>query len=54
MQKGRMFAIGVLFVTLGGSGLAEIATSNQGLFWACAIIFSIGFGLCLAGYGRDD
>ena len=52
MQKGRMYAIGVLFILFGGSGLAEISTSNHGCFWLCAIIFSAGIGLCLAGYER--
>lgn len=52
MQKGRKFAIGVLMVTLGGAGLAEISTSNHGCFWLCAITFSIGIGLCLAGYEK--
>ena len=52
MQKGRKFAIGVLLILLGGSGLAEISTSNHGCFWLCAIMFSVGIGLCLAGYER--
>lgn len=52
MQKGKKFAIGVLMIFCGGSGLAEISTSNHGCFWLCAITFSIGVGLCLAGYER--
>lgn len=52
MQKGSKYALGVLMVLLGGSGLAEISTSNHGCFWLCAIVFSVGIGLCLAGYER--
>ena len=52
MQKGEKFAIGVLMIFCGGSGLAEISTSNHGCFWLCAITFSIGVGFCLAGYER--
>lgn len=52
MQKGSKYALGVLMVLLGGSGLAEISTSNHGCFWLCAIVFSVGIGLCLAGYKR--
>lgn len=52
MQKGSKFGLGVLMVLLGGSGLAEISTSNHGCFWFCAIVFSAGLGLCLAGYEK--
>lgn len=52
MQKGKRYAIGVLMVIFGGSGLAEISTSNHGCFWFCAITFSIGIGLCMAGFEK--
>lgn len=52
MQKGSRYALGVLMVLIGGSGLAEISTSNHGCFWLCAITFSIGIGLCLAGFEK--
>lgn len=52
MQKGKKYAIGVLMVLIGGAGLAEISTSNHGCFWLCAIVFSVGIGVCLAGYER--
>lgn len=52
MQKGRAYIIGVICILLGGSGLAEISTSDHGCFWFCAILFSVGIGLCLAGYER--
>lgn len=52
MQKGSKFCAGALMIILGGAGLAEISTSNHGCFWLCAIVFSVGIGLCLAGYER--
>lgn len=39
--------IGALLMIFGGSGLAEISTSNHGCFWLCATLFSIGVALCL-------
>ena len=48
--NNRTYGIGVLLVLAGGSGLAEISTSNHGCFWLCAAMFSIGLALCLAGY----
>lgn len=43
----KRYGIGVLFTLLGGSGLAEIATSSHGSFLICAALFSIGFAICL-------
>lgn len=50
-MKGK-YAIGVLLLTFGGAGLAEIETSSHGCFWLCNLMFCIGIGLCLAAYER--
>jgi hypothetical protein len=41
------YGIGALLMLLGGSGLAEIETSNHGCFWLCAVMFSVGIGFCI-------
>ena len=46
-MKGSRYAAGVLSALAGGSGLAEIATSNHGCFWLCAVLFAIGISVCL-------
>jgi uncharacterized membrane protein SpoIIM required for sporulation len=51
-SKNKSYAIGVLLTFVGGAGLAEISTSNHGCFWLCAILFSVGVGLCIGSYGR--
>lgn len=50
--SNKAYGIGVLLTLFGGSGLAEIETSNHGCFWFCAVMFSVGIGLCLVGYKR--
>ena len=52
MQKGRTYVIGWLLTIIGGTGLAGIEIDSDFLFWTYAIIFSIGLGLCLAGYEK--
>lgn len=52
-MKGKIHGIGILMVLFGGAGLAEISTSNHGCFWFCAVLFAVGFALCLAGYVND-
>ena len=51
--SNKTYALGVLLTLLGGSGLAEISTSNHGCFALCVTMFSIGFSLCIAGYVND-
>ena len=46
------YGIGALLMLLGGSGLAEIETSNHGCFWLCAVMFSVGIGLCIWSYRK--
>lgn len=46
-MKGNRYATGALCALAGGSGLAEISTSNHGCFWLCAVIFTIGISTCL-------
>lgn len=48
----KSYGIGVLLTLLGGSGLAEISTSSHGSFLLCAVMFSVGLGLCLWSYKR--
>lgn len=50
MSKGSKQVIGAILILFGGSGLAEISTSNHGCFWLCAVMFAVGFGMCLKGY----
>lgn len=52
MGRDKRYGIGVLMVLLGGSGLAEISTSNHGCFWLCAVVFSVGIALCLWSYEK--
>ena len=53
-MKGNntLFGVGCLMTVFGGAGLAEISTSNHGCFWFCAILFSVGLGLCLWSYEK--
>lgn len=46
------YGIGALLMLLGGSGLAEIETSNHGCFWLCAVMFSVGIGFCIWSYKK--
>ena len=48
--SNKLYLTGVLLLIIGGAGISD-ATSNIG-FMIYAILFSIGFGLCLAGYMR--
>ena len=48
----KLHGIGVLLTFLGGVGLAEISTSNNGCFALCVSMFAIGFAICLTGYIR--
>jgi hypothetical protein len=50
MQKGRKYVWGWFLTLIGGLGLCGIEMESDLLFWTYAIIFSIGIGLCLAGY----
>lgn len=50
--SNKTYAAGVLMVLVGGSGLAEISTSNHGNFILCTIVFSVGLSLCIAGFRR--
>ena len=45
-MRGSKYATGVLMTLIGGSGLAEISTSNHGSFILCAALFGIGFFIC--------
>ena len=53
MSKRKSYGIGCLLLLTGGSGLAEISTSNHGCFWLCAVMFSVGIGLCIWSYGHE-
>lgn len=53
MNKGKAYGIGCLLLIAGGSGLAEISTSNHGCFWLCAVMFAAGIGMCIWSYGHD-
>ena len=46
-MKGTRYATGVLLTLIGGSGLAEISTSNHGCFWLCNLLFVAGISICL-------
>ena len=52
-MKSKTYGIGVLLTLLGGSGLAEISTSNHGCFALCVVMFAIGFAMCLTAYLKD-
>ena len=52
MQKGRLYVAGVACTFVGGCGLAGISIDSDVVFWIFAVMFSIGIGLCLAGYER--
>ena len=53
MNKGSKQALGVFLVIFGGAGLAEISTSNHGCFWVCAVMFAVGFAMCLTGWKHE-
>ena len=50
MKGSNKQVIGAILTTFGGAGLAEISTSNHGCFWLCAVMFAVGFAICLMGY----
>jgi len=54
MQKGRMYGIGVLLTILGAAGLEGISLTDNGCFWLCAALFSVGFVMCLFSYKKDE
>lgn len=49
---GRLYGFGVLLTLLGGSGLAEISTSNHGCFAICVSMFAVGFAICVTEFVR--
>lgn len=51
-QTNRLYVAGWFLTIIGGTGLAGIEIESNLLFWVYAITFSIGFGLCIAGYER--
>ena len=53
-MKGSKQVIGAVLTTFGGAGLAEISTSNHGCFWLCAVMFAVGFAMCLMGYRHEQ
>ena len=50
--SNKVYAVGCLLTLVGGAGLAEISTSNHGCFILCAVMFSIGIGMCVWSYGK--
>ena len=53
-MKKNIFMIGAVLMVFGGAGLAEISTSNHGSFWVCNILLSVGIGLVLLGYEKNE
>ena len=51
--SNKIYGIGVLLMLFGGAGLAEISTSNHGCFALCAVLFSVGIGMCIWSYGHE-
>lgn len=51
-QTNKLYAFGVLLAIIGGVGLAGIEMDSHVLFWVYAITFSVGVGLCFAGYEK--
>lgn len=51
-SKNKYYGIGCLLTLAGGAGLAEISTSDHGNFIFCAVIFAVGFAMCLFSYTR--
>lgn len=51
-SKNKYYGIGCLLTLAGGAGLAEISTSNNGCFWFCAVVFSLGVAMCLFSYKK--
>ena len=52
MDKEKMWGLGVILLTFGGAGLAEISTSNHGCFAFCAVMFAAGFSMILWSYKK--
>lgn len=48
-MRGK-YGIGVLLTLFGGSGLAEISTSNHGCFALCVSMFAVGFAICITEF----
>lgn len=51
-QTNKLYVAGWFLTIIGGTGLAGIEMDSHVWFWIYAITFSIGIGLCLAGYER--
>ena len=51
-QSSKQYVTGVLLTLIGGAGLAGIEMDSHFFFWIFAITFSIGIGLCIAGYEK--
>lgn len=51
-QTNKLYVLGWFLTIIGGTGLAGIEIDSDLLFWVYAITFSIGLGLCLAGYEK--
>jgi len=51
-QTNKLYVVGWFLTIIGGTGLACIEVDSDILFWTYAITFSIGLGLCLAGYEK--
>ena len=47
-----LYGWGVFLLLLGGSGLAEISTSNHGSFAVCVTMFSVGLAICINEFLR--
>ena len=46
----KLHGLGVLMTLLGGSGLAEISTSNHGGFAICTGLFAVGMAICITEF----
>lgn len=51
-QSNKLYVLGTFLILVGGAGLAGIEVDSHFFFWLYAITFSVGIGLCLAGYEK--
>ena len=49
-RSDKLYAVGILFLAVGGAGLAEVVTSDRGSFLFTSILFSVGFACVLVSY----
>ena len=49
-QSSKRYAVGILLLTIGGAGLADISIDNHIAFWIYAVMFSLGVGFCIWGF----